>query len=113
MKGFYKGKYLIAIYDKNDMLVDVVCLPKELSKYKNPEIAKQYISNVFNGRLPGTNIYFIDVTEKHDDIFAEEDNLFLVEEEFYRKKSINETLSKLGISKSKYQKYKTILKFEK
>ena len=104
MKGLYKGKYLIAIYDDNDFLVDVVSSPKELKGYKNENAAKSYIAHVFNGR-ECKNIHFIDVTEKHNDIFAEEDELFL--QDFKQNnKSVEEIVKQLGVCVRTYYKHK-------
>ena len=69
MKQLYKGRYLIVIYYSNGEIKDVwTSVPKE---------KQSYISNVFNGRFKDTNIDFIDVFEKHNDCFAEEDKLFI------------------------------------
>lgn len=77
MKGLYKGKYLIAIYDKEDRLIDVACNINELTHYKNSKTAWSVIGHVQRGSVKSAGIHLIDVTEKHNDIFSEEDELFL------------------------------------
>ena len=77
MSTLYKGKYLIAIYDKNDYLVDVSGNPSTLKCFKNSSVARSVISKVFNGERKNESIHFIDVFEKHDDIFSDEDKVFL------------------------------------
>ena len=70
MRGLYKGKYLIAIYDKNDFLVEVGCFPSELRiTFKNTRTANSVISKIFKGERGCERVHFIDVTEIHDDIF--------------------------------------------
>lgn len=104
MKGLYKGRYIIAIYDKNDYLIDVVCSPKELRDYKNKNSAKSAISHTL--RRGSSSIHFIDVIEKQDDIFIEEDKLFIdfVKETYGE---INKIKAKaLGISERTYYRRK-------
>lgn len=106
MNGLYKGKYIIAIYDKDDRFIDVACLPSELITYANKSAAKSLISRICNGWVTSNKIYLIDVTEKQEDIFEEEDELFLdfvkkskkekeikSKREYYRQKACqNETI---------------------
>lgn len=75
----YKGRYLIALYDKNDTLVDVGMLPSEIKLFKHRP--QSFYEQTCRGdrRLYGCNIYLIDCLEKNDDIFAEEDKIFLDE----------------------------------
>lgn len=70
----YKNRYLIAIYDKNDNLIDVACNPAELNGYKHPQ---SMISRIYHGKANTNKIYLIDCLEEHNDCFAEEDKLFL------------------------------------
>lgn len=70
----YKNRYLIAIYDKNDNLIDVACNPKELVGYKHPY---SMISHIYHGKANTNKIYLIDCLEKHNDCFSHEDKLFL------------------------------------
>ena len=117
MKGLYKGKYIIAIYDENDDLIEVACKPEELKFFKN----KRYLLPSLNRYLrtntspKHTKLYFIDCTEKHDDIFAEEDEIFLdfVKSELF--KTQRELAKELGVSLGTYRKYKnngTLYKLE-
>lgn len=103
---FYKKKYIIAIYDKNDFLIDVVLNPKELIEYKNKACAYSDISRIFNKRSKGYNVYFIDVTEKHNDIFSEEDEIFLQEFAESNKPTDTEIAKKYGINIRTYYRWK-------
>lgn len=115
MKGLYREKYLIAVYDKNDYLIDVACLPNELTCFKNQRRAIEYMSKIVNGHRRSSRFFLIDVTEKHNDIFAEEDQLFL---EYVKSKQnpLNQTeidkqkASELGISLRTYQRRKALYK---
>lgn len=99
----YKGRYLIALYDKNDMLVDVGINPYDLKCTKVPNSLYQ---NICRERysLFGYTLHFIDCLEIHDDIFKEEDELFLkqyaeiVGEDLSAVKKIEQKAKKLGIS---------------
>ena len=77
MQKLYRGKYLIAIYDNNDELIEVAGDPRELKTYNNEKTARSVISRAFTHRLNAKNIYFINVFDAKDDIFAEEDKEFL------------------------------------
>jgi hypothetical protein len=74
MKGLYKGKYLIAIYDENDNLIDVGCNPKELLTFSSENPYSLFMRALKRRK---NRVYLIDVTEKQEDIFAEEDEVFL------------------------------------
>ena len=106
MKGLYKGKYLIAIYDKEDRLIDVACNVNELTHYKNSNTAWSIIGHVQRGSIKSDGIYLIDVTEKHNDIFSEEDELFLKWFNEERKPNNKEVCEKLGISQATYYNHK-------
>lgn len=97
MKGLYLGRYLIAIYGKNDELIDVGANPRELHCFKNLDSAKSVISKAFHNKGIWPNIHFIDVLEHHDDEFASEDKDFLqcIEQEFsnVKKECFNNKMS--------------------
>lgn len=77
IKGLYKGRYLIAIYDKWDYPVIIADNPKQLINfYKNKNSAASSMAHIMNGREK-LNVYFIDVLENHSDIFRLEDYLFI------------------------------------
>lgn len=105
MKGLYKGRYLIAIYDENDNLIDVGCNPKELLTYKS-----KYSYSAINLALRRGNnrMYLIDVTEKHEDIFAEEDEIFL---DFVKEtnKTAKQRAEELGMSCRKFSQKRRIV----
>lgn len=77
MQKLYKGRYLIALYDDNDNLIDVGCVPSELNFYK--ERPNSFYEQLCRGdiKLHGCNVYLIDCLKKQQDIFAEEDKIFL------------------------------------
>lgn len=102
MKGLYKGKYLIAVYDKAGDLMDVACLPSELTCFKDKELAIDYINKIANGKWVSDRVFLIDVTEQHDDVFAEEDKLFLEFVMETRQKTITELTREQGICRRKY-----------
>ena len=77
MKGLYKGKYIIAVYDKNGILIEVACSPKELRYYANYKVCRSTLSRISRGLVTNNRVHLIDVTEKHDDIFSEEDEAFI------------------------------------
>ena len=110
MKGLYKGKYIIAVYDKNDYLIDVACLPSQLNCFENKEVAMAHISHIAAGRRTSNYIHLIDVTEKHDDIFAEEDQLFLEYVKKTTKKTDKEKASEFRISRRTYCRKKCLYK---
>lgn len=102
--NFYKGRYLIAIYDKEDRLIDVASTMKEL-RVVNKETAHSYLSYHKNNKSNKHKYYLIDVFEKHNDIFEEEDKLFL---EMFDKPHITlkEIALQLGITeRTLYRKY--------
>jgi hypothetical protein len=107
MKGLYKDKYIIAFYDEDDYLKDVGAKIKELHSCKTHKSIHSYISSCFAGRIPYKRLYFIDVTEKHNDIFAEEDEIFLQFIKDNYKKTDKEIAASLGVSYRTYMRYKS------
>ena len=98
----YKDRYLIALYDKNDYLVDVGVQPKELNLFRRR--VSSFYEKVSRGdkRYWGYKIFFIECKEKHEDVFKEEDKLFLQEIENSKQgkdEKLEEIAKKLGISK--------------
>ena len=78
--ALYKGRYLIAIYDNDDNFIDCATSVKDLW-FKNPKSTYSEISRgQFFHRQRDYKVYLIDCLEKHDDIFKEEDEIFLKEE---------------------------------
>lgn len=105
----YKGRYLIALYDENDVLVDVGINPFDLNCVIRPHTLYE---NIERGRyrLFGYTIHLIDCLEIHDDIFAEEDKIFLDEFFLTKEHSIEERIiakaKELGISKRTAYRWK-------
>ena len=111
MKGLYKGRYLIAVYDRNDYLVDVGLSVKELHCVKR--ITHQMFSKTTHGGYQSRKYYLIDCLEKHDDIFAEEDEIFL--QEINRIPTCAEEAKRLGVNIRTYFRHKakgTLYKLE-
>lgn len=107
----YKGRYLIALYDKDDMLVDVGINAVELLTCSaRPHT---FYENVAKGRnsIFGYTIHLIDCLEQHDDIFAEEDKIFLDQLLLSKEHSIEERIiakaKELGISKRTAYRWKS------
>lgn len=108
MNGLYKGKYLIVVCDKDDYIKDVACSPRELVKnYKSKNVANGAVSHAFNNPKNNTRMYFIDCTEKHDDIFAEEDEKFLQFIVDTRQEPERVKAERLGVSLRTYMRYKS------
>ena len=107
----YRGRYLIALYDKNDMLVGVGTNPFDLSYVINP---LTLYGNMCRERysLFGYTIHLIDCLEIHEDIFKEEDELFLERyADFIGKgldmdKKLEQKAKELGISKRTAYRWK-------
>lgn len=106
----YKNRYLIAIYDKNDNLIDVACNPAELSGYKHPQ---SMISRIYHGKVNTNKIYLIDCLEEHNDIFSEEDKLFLDFVTSKKHKTNQEIAKELGIYHKKTYKTVSLLQQER
>ena len=81
MKKLFKGRYIIARYDENDLCTHVS---------ENPWGVGLDASTIFRGIQHGETefdvkngkCYLIDCLEIHDDIFKEEDELFLKDIDF-------------------------------
>ena len=75
--SLYKGKYLVALYDQKD---ECVCVGSSLDELS---LGKNYIYWLVHQAKLGKNTHYklhlIDCTEKHNDIFAEEDDIFMQE----------------------------------
>lgn len=98
MEKLYKGKYLIAKYDLQDRLIQVGTKPSEfgLKSYSGLKSAINKInSDAFNKQY---RLFLIDCLETHDDIFAEEDKIFLQELDFQResKRAIIQRYAKIN-----------------
>ena len=78
MGVLYNKKYLIAVYDAKDRLIDVGSSIDEITCMR-PHYVYEKLSRQRDGIFRGPTIYLIDCLEQHDDIFKEEDDLFLQE----------------------------------
>ena len=107
MKGLYKGKYIIALYDEDDYLKDVGAMTSELCCFENYNYMHSHICHCFAGRRTDKRLYFIDVTKKYNDIFAEEDEIFLQFIKDNYKKTDAEIAASLGVSYRTYMRYKS------
>ena len=108
----YKGRYLIALYDKDDMLVDVGINPFDLLTCSfRPQSLYENVSRGRNS-IFGYTIHLVDCLEQHDDIFAEEDKIFLDEflnsltGEYSIEERIVAKAKELGISKRTAYRWK-------
>ncbi len=80
----YKGRYLICVYSKYEILLDVFENAKEVQEFLNSRGAHYSLNGVYSklnhilkGKCNSSLIKFVDVFETHDDVFKEEDELFL------------------------------------
>lgn len=107
----YRDRYLIAIYDNEDNLIDVGCNGYDfLSVNYNAvyqALLRGFKSNktVVNCRKTNYRYFIIDCKEKHDDCFAEEDEKFL---EWINAKpsTCKEKAKELGVNLRTYMRYK-------
>lgn len=106
--NLYKGRYLIAVYDKDDYLIDVACSVKELKNISKKRSVYSSISRNIHHKSPVHKYHLIDCLEKHNDIFAEEDEIFL-KSDFLEHKTIQQIAKELGISeRTLYRKQKAL-----
>lgn len=73
----YKNRYLIAIYDRNDRFVACGTSLYDFKDFKANTVYHMLRENRF-GKY---RAYLIDCLQPHEDVFAEEDKLFLACEE--------------------------------
>lgn len=107
----YKGKYLIALYDKYDDCVGVFVSAKEMGQHiKNISLSSIKSMLARNQTIKGYTVYLIDCYEKHNDIFKKEDEEFLKIFNQTRQKTIKEKSQELGISERQYYRRKQALK---
>lgn len=111
METLYKGRYLIALYDKDDYLVDVATKPSDF-RHICPR-TKTFYEQKSKGiqTLKGYKVFLIDCLEKHDDIFVEEDNLFLNYVKAHEKsidKQLEEIAIRYGVSKRTAYRWKKL-----
>lgn len=110
----YKQKYLIAVYNKDDFLVDVVDTVKEL-KFLNYRSVHTTLSKKRKNLHAKYKYFLIDVYEPHNDIFQEEDELFkkfIKKSNLYIKERDEIIAKKLGISTRTFYRWKQIGKIK-
>ncbi len=80
----YQGRYLVCFYAKDETLMGVFENAKEVQEFLNSRGANYTLSSVYSklnhilkGKCNSSLIKFVDVFETHDDVFKEEDELFL------------------------------------
>ena len=93
--GLYKGKYLIALYDWNDNLIDVATSVSKLCKFNSWSKLRHKLTHKNKTNKKMFKVFLIDCTEKHNDVFKTEDELFLME---IKTKTDKELAFELGIS---------------
>ena len=100
--GLYKDRYLIAVYDKEDHLLDCVTSLKDVGFLSKDTIYSEVSRNAFfnNVHCGKYRVFLIDCLEEHDDCFKEEDEIFLEQEKRYStKKSVYAKLAeKYGVN---------------
>lgn len=110
----YKNKYLIAYYDSNDLplfvsgdINEFYQFYKQFSK-TSKKILEQYLSAILACRVKSKYIKFINVYEKHNDIFTYEDEVFI--NEIPQIKTIKDKAKDAGISLREYQRRLSFIK---
>lgn len=108
MRGLYKGRYLIAIYDSNDNLIDSATKVADLHLFNQFVIYYAFhYGNIL--KRYGYRIELIDCLEKHNDIFKEEDEIFLQEiREESEDYCLEQRAKQLGISKRTAYRWKKL-----
>lgn len=99
MRGLYKGKYLIAVCDRKGNVLDVGLSPKEI--FRRAESRQRLYETFSKSRINVKSKYkyvLIDCLEQHNDVFTEEDQLFLDFVESITPKSPEERAKELGMS---------------
>lgn len=97
IEDLYKGKYLIACYDKDGFLIDVANKPSQITVYKKEQI-ECICSRILQGK-EHKFVKLIDCLEIHNDLFEEEDRIFIEFMKSLPHKKTNAILAKeLGIS---------------
>ena len=104
----FKNRYLVAIYDKQDRLVDVIGAPSEF-KGENKFSVISEISRVINRHKSSRKYYIIDCLKVHDDIFKEEDEEFIKFINQEKTKTPKEIALDLGMSERSYYRKKSKL----
>ena len=109
MLKLYRGRYLIALYNKEDVLIDVGTKPSELKLFQNRLSSFYEQVSRKNKSFFGCKLYLIDCLEKHNDIFKEEDEIFLLEMDCIKAKDykLGEIAKQLGISKRTAYRWKS------
>lgn len=114
MGSLFKGRYIIAVYDANndEDLLGVFDNPNDMKEFLQTEYADTIISRYIKtfGTFPVIRcnkyiFYFIDVLEKHNDIFAYEDKEFL---KCYKKSRTSEQVAyckRKKISRTTYYRH--------
>lgn len=115
MERLYKGKYLIAVYSRNDEMEyceGVYESIEQLARYTDVKYIKCVISRSLQTYHTFPTIEygmykfcFIDIYEKHDDIFQEEDKLFIEFYEQNRKESIADFCDRKKIPLRSFQRH--------
>lgn len=75
----YQDKYLIAVYNDKDEFIDCQTSIKAFKK-PCPATIRLLLRHKKFPNINNYKVYLIDCTETHDDVFAEEDKIFLQEE---------------------------------
>lgn len=100
MSNLYKGRYLIAVYDEEDNFIDCATSVVGLKNLHKKSVYSQISRGKFWGVRNKMKTILIDCLEKHDDIFAEEDKIFLEEinKEDLRRAELRKRAEQLGIT---------------
>jgi DNA invertase Pin-like site-specific DNA recombinase len=109
MIKLYKGKYLIALYNKDDRLVDVGVSPRELEFFKNRTNSFYEMVSRGDKMFHGCTLHLIDCPKKHNDVFKEEDEIFLREMRCVKNKckEVDKIAKQLGVSRATVYKLKS------
>lgn len=107
MKGLYRGRYLIAVYDKDGYIVTTATDYRELAKSLGMS-EQGIISHIKrdSGKLRGRfRVELIDALEEHNDVFAEEDEIFLKHTENTRRLTDSECAKRFGCNFRTFERH--------
>lgn len=109
----YQKRFLIAYYNKND---ELLCVAENVNEFyefykqvskTSKRFLEQFLSKIYHKKIKSKHIRFIDVFEKHNDVFSYEDEIFI--QELSGQKTIKQKAQEIGLSEREYARKLQIL----